>query len=107
MDALNDDQRAPLRQGHAGVGSLLVWELHRPEIIAIGDSVVPHAPEKFLTVRAEAADIFSLRSPQRNLGGFLAYTVLQGYLVGEAVLLVLQLGCGRLEGVIRPEDQAV
>ena len=97
----------PLRQGRAGVGSLLVWELHRPKIVAIGDPVVPHAPEEFLTVRAEAADIFSLRSPQRNLGGFLAYTVLQGYLVGEAVLLVLQLGCGRLEGVIRPEDQAV
>ena len=107
MDALNDDQRAPLRQGHAGVGSLLVWELHRPKIVAIGDPVVPHAPEEFLTVRAEAADIFSLCSPQRNLGGFLAYTVLQGYLVGEAVLLILQLGCGRLKRIVRPEDQAV
>ena len=107
VDALNDNQGAPLGQSRAGVGGLLVGKPHRPEIIAIGDSIVPHAPEKFLTVRAEAADIFSLRSPQRNLGGFLAYTVLQGYLVGEAVLLVLQLGCGRLEGVIRPEDQAV
>ncbi len=107
VDALNDDQRAPLRQGRAGVGSLLVWELHRPKIVAIGDPVVPHTPEEFLTVRAEAADIFSLCSLQGNLGGFLAYTVLQGYLVGEAVLLILQLGRGRLEGVIRPEDQAV
>ncbi len=107
VDALNDDQGTPLGQSRASVGGLLVGEPHRPEIVAIGDPVVTHSPEEVLTVRAEAAGIFSLRSLQGNLGGFLAYTVLQGDLVGEAVLLILQLGRGRLEGVIRPEDQAV
>ena len=107
VDAFDNQQRSTLGQSHGGVGGLIMWKLYCSEVVAVGDPVVSHTPEEVLAVRAEATGIFSLGPLQRNLGGLLAHAVLQGKLVGQSVLLVLQLGCGRLKRVVRLENQAV